>query len=423
MTFTIGPVIHAACSARPLASSRASRVYRGLALLLVALARAAASGHAQTVRDSAGLMVFENRLPTSLPVCSLAATPTVLIGSADGDRPYLLDQVTDAAVLSDQRIAVLVAGSQEVRIYDRGGRFVRSIGRRGEGPGEFRNPWRLWVRHDTIIVGDYRPWRLQYFTTDGRLVRGIVPSPMLSNRPTAAELLADGSTMIGLACCSMPPALHKRTLQVNHHKASGEMRGTVGTYPFGELGVLQNAGPDGSLLAPLFESYTSVAVRGNDILVGIQDREEVMIVGVNGRPRALLRWRFPDDNARRVRQVDIEAFRAGRRAEMTPANRQFVMEDVSPQRPVRRTFPAFNALFGGTDGTIWVRRFRRPADERSDTFLVFTPALRFACAVTLPVGAGLVRAENGFVLLRQTDDDGVERVARYQVLGSLRRLP
>ena len=45
----------------------------------------------------------------------------------------------DGTTLSDGRIAIVNQGSDEIRIYDANGRFVNTFGRKGGGPGEFRN--------------------------------------------------------------------------------------------------------------------------------------------------------------------------------------------------------------------------------------------------------------------------------------------
>ncbi len=63
--------------------------------------------------------------------------PMVTIGRSDGDEPYLLHRVYDALRLYDGRIVAGNSGSQELRVFSADGRYERSVGRRGAGPGEF----------------------------------------------------------------------------------------------------------------------------------------------------------------------------------------------------------------------------------------------------------------------------------------------
>lgn len=97
--------------------------------------------------------------------------PGVEIGTVEGEPAYLLHQVVDAIRLADGRIAVLNAGSHEVRLYGADGTHLRSIGREGDGPGEFRRPARL--RHrggDTVAVVDEGLRRTTALTLGGEVV-------------------------------------------------------------------------------------------------------------------------------------------------------------------------------------------------------------------------------------------------------------
>lgn len=97
--------------------------------------------------------------------------PSVEIGTVEGETAYLLHQVPDAIRLADGRIAVLNAGSHEVRLYGADGTHLRSIGREGDGPGEFRSPARL--RHrggDTVAVVDEGLRRTTALTLEGEVV-------------------------------------------------------------------------------------------------------------------------------------------------------------------------------------------------------------------------------------------------------------
>lgn len=65
--------------------------------------------------------------------------PVDSIGMELGDSNYVFGGVEGIAFGPDGNIAVLDCGRSTVRIYSPGGEYQRSIGRRGNGPGELQN--------------------------------------------------------------------------------------------------------------------------------------------------------------------------------------------------------------------------------------------------------------------------------------------
>ena len=71
---------------------------------------------------------------------------------------------------TDGRFVIADMTAPTVRLYDRTGRFVREIGRSGEGPGEFRQP-RPALFHDTLVIHDGRLHRVSVMTLEGKVAR------------------------------------------------------------------------------------------------------------------------------------------------------------------------------------------------------------------------------------------------------------
>lgn len=89
------------------------------------------------------------------------------IGSVDGAPEYTFGTLADAAFSPDGSILALDAGNSLVRVYDRTGRYLRSLGRSGAGPGELQYPTKLIVAHDRIRVLDPAQSRYVEFRSDG----------------------------------------------------------------------------------------------------------------------------------------------------------------------------------------------------------------------------------------------------------------
>ncbi|MDQ7041814.1 MAG: 6-bladed beta-propeller [Rhodothermus sp.] len=63
--------------------------------------------------------------------------------------------IKDVAIDKEGRVVVLDFSYQEIRLFDRSGTFVTTVGRQGEGPGEFVQAGHLWFAdNDTLYVYD-----------------------------------------------------------------------------------------------------------------------------------------------------------------------------------------------------------------------------------------------------------------------------
>jgi hypothetical protein len=69
------------------------------------------------------------------------------------------------------------AGNNRIAVFDPQGVYLRSFGRTGDGPGEFRSLEVLWLAGDTLSVFDYSNQRTTHLRTDGTPLE-ILHSPI-----------------------------------------------------------------------------------------------------------------------------------------------------------------------------------------------------------------------------------------------------
>ncbi|HEU4830543.1 MAG TPA: 6-bladed beta-propeller [Gemmatimonadales bacterium] len=102
----------------------------------------------------------------------VSPAPVVSIGVAEGEAAYELHRASDAIALRDGRIVVANSGSSELRVFDSAGVYLKSIGRQGSGPGEFRGTITLFPHAgDSLIAYDNGNGRFSVFDPDGEYVR------------------------------------------------------------------------------------------------------------------------------------------------------------------------------------------------------------------------------------------------------------
>lgn len=158
--------------------------------LLIALAGcgdAAADNDAFTVTDSAGLVIARNAAGAA---DSVAFTqPVRRIGMEDGAAEYLFEYVTDVEALDDGRVVVVDNRGARVALFDSAGSWLVDVGGRGEGPGEYVAPLRLWRDGDRLKLWDPVARRL----TDYDLAGAFQDSEMLPWKSPSSPLVRLGA--------------------------------------------------------------------------------------------------------------------------------------------------------------------------------------------------------------------------------------
>ena len=115
-------------------------------------------------------------------VWKLSPKPLVQIGVIEGDPNYELFDARSSIRLQNGRMVVLNGGASELRMFDAKGKFLKKIGRKGNGPGEFRSPQRVYYTHrDSILVYDAYGEKEVHLDGQGGYVGGVDGAPVKSD--------------------------------------------------------------------------------------------------------------------------------------------------------------------------------------------------------------------------------------------------
>ena len=363
--------------------------------------------------DSAGVRIVTSDPSGSDATCSIGEEPVLVIGADEEDENQWFSSIRGMGRLSDGSIAAIDRSSAEVRIYDETGRHLRSMGRYGEGPGEFSNPFILWITaDDTLWVGDYFPWRYNLFTADGDFVRRVNLTSGFVNNPDGAGVLDNGysvnprSQRAGRADFTDPD-----TLIVEVNDPGGQLVGSIDRMP-GRLRGFVSEAPNLGLF-PLFQSFPEVDARGSTVVLAHGRDTEIHVLDDEFALRTIIRWYEPD---REVTAADVRAWREDYIESRTqPGSREWDVFDeatISGERPAADLFPAISTVMIGRDGRIWVRQYDRPREDRG--WLAFGSDGRFLCHLAqLP---GEVREFGAdYVLLLSENELGIQTVHMYRL--------
>lgn len=96
--------------------------------------------------------------------------------SSFGEDSYFYQPSDIEADLKQSLIYVADSGNHCVFVFNFKGKFVKAIGRKGQGPGEFDRPTGLYVLADSkLAVADFGNNRIQVFSDSSEFIRSIKP--------------------------------------------------------------------------------------------------------------------------------------------------------------------------------------------------------------------------------------------------------
>lgn len=346
-------------------------------------------------------------------------TPLLML-EEDGSREKQFLRIAGAVRLSSNLIAVVNGASNDIRLFDDRGTFVRSFGRSGSGPGEFQRIGWVGRLHDTLFVADPSLQRVTAVALERtpRLVR----SAQLTARGGRGYFGVEGRVRDGrwLVITSIspgfdgPPNVHRLPMSAGIIAAAGDgdvswlaERPGLAVFVHNPTGNIKQASVGLAAFTPYLHAVASgrfvwCAESGSDML----ERFDVE----NGERRSI---RLPLPKVRPSRAIVAaarareEALARGDRA------RSWTAAKFSPKNMLEY-LPRFETLIPGPSAELWVQRYSGIHSD-SAQYLVVDSALAPVAWVRVAAGFRVHEVGMDYVLGVHKDDDGLETVRMYRL--------
>lgn len=378
-----------------------------------------------TVRDSAGIRVVENREAIDSAVWTIGE-PLLSIGVVEGEPAYELRDVVGAVMLGDGRIVLANSGSEELRWFDAEGRHIRSTGREGEGPGEFRSLESIFrYGPDSIVVYDRSLRRISVFDTAGRHGRVVsIASPGRNWTPSLVTPFTDGTLLVAVQPPFAPAAtggVYRAVGTVHHISATGEVLDSVASFAGPEIAT---GSPGGRPVVVGLPFGRSGSVAGNDAGVVVSDGGPISydVFSPDGKLTTRVRLEIAP---RLLTKTETDAYMAER---MKRAQEQGIPEILEMERTLAElmqfpeTYPGIAALYLDAAGNVWTEEARLADEmylsgyELVRRYRIFNAEGRHTGSMSLPAGTRPLEIGEDWILLRAIDDLGVEYVRLHPLV-------
>jgi 6-bladed beta-propeller protein len=380
-----------------------------------------------TIRDSAGIRIIEN---SSLALADSTSwivdrANVVNIGELDGDDPYVFGRITGVLRQPDGTIVVGDAEAHEVRFFDRNGRFLRSIGRKGSGPGEFIHFSSL-VRYpgDTLMVIDYEDGRSNIFDPVGQYVRSYLHKREESLRGTG--VFADGTH---LAYESLESCRGRDRSEFCVDSARFFRRGIVdsarATYGVFVSRRNHHAHVENNQYISLEDRQPQPywATHDRRFYYTDSDRMEVRVFGAQGKLERIIRVRY-DPPAPTAETFAISPAMNDETQTAAERRRTRLMQDAYASAALPRRVPALDGMLIDRGGNVWLKEFPFVRAKGAFRWFVFDTAgilrhsVRVPTAMLPPHPTFRWKGEIGddYLLSVRSSEFGVQSVRVYALI-------
>jgi hypothetical protein len=155
-------------------------------------------GKAQTEN---GVRVVRNPIKPIWASGIIVLEEDLSIGKGEAGQEYAFSRISGIAVDKENRIYVLDVKEAEIKVFDEHGLYLKTLGKKGQGPGEMISPWAIAVTgKGEIFVQDLNAHRIQWLSEDVSPVRAVSTADLL----LVDSALDSQDNIIGLVCVSGP---------------------------------------------------------------------------------------------------------------------------------------------------------------------------------------------------------------------------
>jgi hypothetical protein len=298
------------------------------------------------------------------------------------------------------------AAAPQIVFFDAQGRKVRSVGRSGDGPGEFRIIlWMAQCAPDTLFAYDLMLDRVTVTARNGEFVRQFRPT----SRPGVLGCTRSGALAIVGAPAQFAetsPAFRSASAPLSLYDSRGNAPGAFGAVSAWDLAYTDFA----AWMPRLGGRLPSVTGSRDRVYVGPSDSSAIMVFAMDGRRLGSLpvRVRARSPSRRHLEgAVDyLTSFGPG------GAERAHMRERFIRVAPAER-LPPFSALTVDPDGVLWAN-LSVPGDTAT-VLRALDPSGRVLGEVRIAVELKVFEIGRDYVLGTYEDRSGEPVVALYRL--------
>ena len=347
----------------------------------------------------------------------VAPRPIFDLGAESDDTLETFGEVRGATRLPNGDVVIADIKAFALRYFTSAGVHRRSVGRSGEGPGEFQSIMRLYRCGDSLFVQEWGQPLLKVFHSNGTFSRNVT---LLSPQKAGGYGYSTACNRNGVFINSgwenpkdrrVGPFRGVIPFWLNN--PDGAVRHVLAELPGNErLGMRRGDGTVGGTGPLPLGRLSVVAIGRARAYVGTADSFAIHVFDLSGKQLPSLTLSRVD---MRTTPVDIAEFI---RSDTAGRSKAWIERSLKVAAEMRwpATLPPYAAMLVDSEDHLWVQRFPR-ARESMAHWVVFSPAGVEVAKIALPRDLSVVEIGREYVLgIAKVLPDGVDHVRAYRLL-------
>jgi len=362
------------------------------ALVILSLIAANCGDHkaawAGRIENVDGVTIVHNPARPTVEDRILVLEEDLSIGQEGGGPEYLFSRVGGLAVDTKGNIYAIESREAAVRVFDKKGGYLRTIGHKGQGPGETQYPVFVQITgQDELAVYDYSAGRMLFYSLDGAYLRQKTTSRIVLPIGLDSE-----GRLIAQYILAPPPKGGKVILRFDSNYGSEQ-----------EL-AREEMGPDRVFDIGRPACYAALSP-DDRVLWGDSTEYLLNILSPEGK---LIRKIIGEFHARAIADAERDEYRK-KYADALKFGMQISFRD---------SWPAFSGLFFDDEGRLLVRTYDRAIGSGNSFYYdVFDREGVYEARVAVPVTLDRNSVWNGGKLYTvESDESGLPLIKRHRIL-------
>jgi hypothetical protein len=324
----------------------------------------------------------------------------------------------DIVVDDSENVYVLDSKAQHIKKFDGAGNFLKSIGREGQGPGEFSRPSGLVCSGDKLVAWDMRAFRFSLFTLDGEPIKSVRHSFIELGNPQKMRALPTGEFVVEIEKVNFDP---KTPQDFSILLYSPEMEKEKTIYEHKVWRNIWGIPNSGNIPVP-FAPYVHWDIMPDGrIVIGYSDKYDIGIYDKEAAERASFSHRYEPV---KVTQQDKEFFFKGVSYSRSSPDGTVTTTEPPPAFKEHVKFPEFKPAFAhlvvDSEGNILVCPYGKDKKEEYKSFDAFDPEGNFIGQVRIEsdhsfLSFGNARIIDGCFWVREYDKEGYQKIVKYRI--------